>query len=66
MDDISIVDGYCITNDLFNCDFEQDMCNFANDLTGNFNWTRTNGRLSLGPNFDHTVIITLKQINNYV
>lgn len=48
-----------MTNDLFNCDFEQDTCNFANDLTANFNWTRAKAGYSGGPTFDHTVIFKI-------
>jgi len=52
--------GYCSSNELFNCDFEQGLCGFMNDITGQFNWTRARGRINTysytGPIVDHTVI----------
>ena len=57
LDDISIVDGYCEDNSLFNCDFEKDFCGFVNDPNGKFNWTRKAGStfVTTGPSIDHTV-----------
>ncbi|CAF0741635.1 unnamed protein product, partial [Brachionus calyciflorus] len=56
LDDISITDGYCETNGIFNCDFEKDLCGLENDITGKFNWTRRAGRyyVTTGPTVDHT------------
>ncbi|CAF0741650.1 unnamed protein product, partial [Brachionus calyciflorus] len=56
LDDLSITNGYCQTNDLFNCDFERDLCGFVQDPTGKINWTRKigNGNINSGPGIDHT------------
>ena len=48
--------GPCPTR-LF-CDFESpDICNYVNDVSGNFNWTRHKGKtdsFETGPPYDHT------------
>lgn len=59
LDDISLVEGTCPTNDVLKCDFELDTCNLMNDITAKFNWTRAFGKTaySTGPSYDHTVIL---------
>jgi hypothetical protein len=56
LDDISFASGYCPTNEYFKCDFESDLCEFINDASANFNWTREQGRIDYdtGPSVDHT------------
>lgn len=40
------------------CDFEtEDICNYQNDVTADFEWKRNSGKTSsanTGPDFDHT------------
>jgi len=40
------------------CNFELDLCGLQNDLSGEFNWTRTYGKFGYGtgPTVDHSVI----------
>ena len=50
LDDIMMDNGFC-TFELgyaYLCTFEEGLCGFTNDATGNFNWTRYAGRLSFG------------------
>lgn len=41
------------------CTFENGLCNWVQDQTDNFDWTRQKGRTSssnTGPSFDHTTM----------
>ena len=59
LDDISVTDGYCESNEFFKCDFESGLCGFTFDTTAEYNWTRQAGKKYLyaptGPFVDHTV-----------
>lgn len=60
LDDLTLKDGYCETNGLFNCDFESDSCGFTNDLASKYSWLRVSGKYAssftaTGPNEDKTV-----------
>lgn len=55
IDDVAVLVGKCPAQNY--CDFEEDMCNYANDVSGDFNWIRSKGRTdsaNTGPSFDHT------------
>lgn len=57
LDDIAMTDGFCERNQVLECTFEQGMCDFKDDPTAKFNWTRRAGKLSFGltgPSVDHT------------
>jgi hypothetical protein len=48
--------------DVLICNFEYDLCGLQNDLSAEFNWTRTYGKYGFGtgPTVDHSVITCLK------
>lgn len=55
IDDVTVLVGKCPAQNF--CDFEEDMCNYAHDVTGDFKWTRSRGKTAsfdTGPAFDHT------------
>lgn len=60
LDDLTLTDGVCETNELFSCDFETSFCGMKNDTTARYSWTRQAGKKSAfsstGPGVDHTVI----------
>jgi hypothetical protein len=59
LDDISVTSGYCDSNVVNTCDFEEDLCNFVLDTTSITKWLRYKGRrkygVNSGPGVDHTV-----------
>ncbi len=61
LDDISLVEGSCPTDNVYSCDFELGLCGLTNDLTSKFNWKRSIAKsassYSTGPREDHTVFI---------
>ena len=68
MDDISIREGFCISNELLNCDFEKDLCGFTQQHNQtDLLWTRFKGKRyeseSFGPSTDHTVLIKFLSMN---
>ncbi|XP_076802493.1 MAM and LDL-receptor class A domain-containing protein 1-like [Clavelina lepadiformis] len=56
IDDITFSDGYC-PEDPNGCDFEQNLCNWANDRAADYLWKRNqlgNPSLGTGPSTDHS------------
>ncbi|GFN85246.1 MAM and LDL-receptor class a domain-containing protein 1-like [Plakobranchus ocellatus] len=61
IDDISVAPGNCLQSSqgvpIATCDFEKDLCNYKQESSDAFNWTRHNGRTAssnTGPSVDHT------------
>lgn len=59
IDDVTVTNGLCDSNKLFECDFENpDICGFKSNSSTSSGWNRKKGKIgeNYGPTTDHTVI----------
>ncbi|XP_070543844.1 MAM and LDL-receptor class A domain-containing protein 1-like [Ptychodera flava] len=62
LDDVAIINGSC--NENGDCNFEDDLCSWTNDIGNDFDWSRKRaGDVTIGPIKDHT---SLSENSNFI